>query len=381
MPSLNKSQQDLFADILQLEKEKAESEALFASIGDGVIVTDANGNVSRINSIALDMLGYEMDDVMHKWYPGTIVAEDEAGNVIPHLERPIVKAFLSSEPEVARLYYRKKDGSRVAVSLNVAPVLLKGVPQGAIQLFRDVSKEVELERAKDEFISLASHQLRTPATGVKQYLGMVLQGFAGDITDTQREMLVKAFESNERQLRIISDLLRVAHVDAGKIALKRSKTELGALIDDVVGEQSTIFAQRKQSLAFNRPSTDILAYIDQDAIRMVFENIIDNAGKYSPEGSQITITIEEFPESVQVSITDQGVGIGPRDKNKVFEKFSRIDNPLSVHAGGTGIGLYWAKKIIDLHRGRITYKSKLRKGTTFTVFLPKELDLNDFSIG
>jgi len=378
MHKLNKSQQKLFADILLLERGKAESEALFLSIGDGAIVTDSNGNVSRINNAALEILGYELEDVIGKWYPGTIIAETEEGEMIPYVERPIVKTFLSGEPEVARLYYQRKDGSRVAVSLNVSPVLLNGVPLGAIQVFRDISEELQLERAKDEFISLASHQLRTPATGVKQYLGMVLQGFAGDITPLQRDMLTKAFESNERQLRIISDLLRVAHVDAGKVVLRRAKVELNTLVGDVIREQQDLFKQRGQKIIFKKSGTEIYAYIDEDAIRMVLENILDNAGKYSHEGAKVTIEVSESAEEVCIRIKDEGVGIAQQDRDKIFEKFSRVNNPLSVSAGGTGIGLYWAKKIIDLHRGKISHKPGRGKGTVFAISVPKELDVNDF---
>lgn len=378
MPKLNRSQQKLFADILLLERGKAESEALFLSIGNGAIVTDSNGNISRINNVALDLLGYELKDVIGKWYPGTVIAETEDGEVIPYVDRPIVKAFLSGEAETARLYYRRKDGSRIAVSLNVSPVLLNGVPLGAIEVFRDISEELRLERAKDEFISLASHQLRTPATGVKQYLGMVLQGFAGDVTPVQREMLTKAYESNERQLRIVSDLLRVAHVDAGKVVLRRTKVGLNALARDVIKEQSDLFEQRQQKIIFKKMNKEAFAYIDEDAIRMVLENILDNAGKYSPENSAVTVSVSETADTVRVRIADKGVGIAQQDKDKIFDKFSRVDNSLSVSAGGTGIGLYWAKKIVDLHRGTISHEPDKDKGTVFTITLPKELDLNDF---
>ena len=378
MHKLSRSQQKLFADILLLERGKAESEALFLSIGDGAIVTDSNGNISRINNVALDILGYQLKDVIGKWYPGTIIAETETGEMIPYVERPIVKAFLSGEPEVARLYYRRKDGTRVAVSLTVSPVLLNGVPLGAIQVFRDISDDLRLERAKDEFISLASHQLRTPATGVKQYIGIVLQGFAGDITDEQRKMLTKAYESNERQLRIISDLLRVAHVDAGKVVLQRSKVGLNAMMGDIIKEQADLFERRRQNIVLKKASKEAFAYIDEDAIRMVLENILDNAGKYSPEGTQVTTSVSETADTVCVRIVDQGVGISHQDREKIFDKFSRADNPLSVSAGGTGIGLYWAKKIVDLHRGAIDHAPGKVKGTVFTITLPKELDLNDF---
>jgi signal transduction histidine kinase len=231
---------------------------------------------------------------------------------------------------------------------------------------------VELNRTKDEFISLASHQLRTPATGVKQYLGMVLEGFVGELTEAQRSMLEKAYTSNERQLRIVSDLLKVAQVDAGKVILRKSDVPLGNLVQDVVKEQEDTIGSRQQKVDFQAPSPDIVVYIDRDTIRMVIENIVDNASKYSGASKTICITLTETAKNVELAIADQGVGISLDSQVKLFQKFSRIDNPLSTQVGGTGLGLYWAKKIVDLHHGRIRCESIVDKGTTFTITLPKK---------
>lgn len=229
-----------------------------------------------------------------------------------------------------------------------------------------------LNDSKDEFISLASHQLRTPATGVKQYVGMLLEGFAGELTPNQLELLKKAYNSNERQLRIVADLLKVAQVDAGKVKLRSSKTTVNELMQNVIYEQQRTFDKRSQTVRYAPPEADIVMEIDHDLIRMVLENIISNASKYSKEETDITVSIDEFNDKVHISIQDEGVGIDDKDRSKVFEKFSRIDNALSTKVGGTGLGLYWAKKIMDLHGGDITYTSTPNKGTTFTVILPKQ---------
>lgn len=231
---------------------------------------------------------------------------------------------------------------------------------------------IELNRTKDEFISLASHQLRTPATGVKQYIGMVLEGFVGNISEAQRTILTKAYESNERQLRIVSDLLKVAQVDAGKVTLKKGSVNLISLIKDVIKEQQGTYSQRQQKVEFTHKSGILLATIDRDRIRMVIENMLDNASKYSDTGKSVKVAVtEEADEHICIRIQDNGVGIAPKDQKKMFEKFSRIYNPLSTHVGGTGLGLYWAKKIVDLHQGRIELESQEGSGTTFLVYLPK----------
>lgn len=229
---------------------------------------------------------------------------------------------------------------------------------------------IDLNRTKDEFISLASHQLRTPATGVKQYVGMVLEGFAGSITKAQRELLEKAYESNERQLHTVSDLLKVAQVDAGKVLLRKSDTDIGAMIRDVIKEQAATFKVRKQTVYFASPRRSMQAHIDEDRIRMVIENMLDNASKYSEHGTAINVGLTLENKEIVITIEDHGVGIAAADQDKLFGKFSRIYNPLSTAVGGTGLGLYWAQKIVALHDGTIEVESAESKGTTFAIHLP-----------
>jgi PAS domain S-box-containing protein len=229
---------------------------------------------------------------------------------------------------------------------------------------------VDLNNSKDEFISVASHQLRTPATGVKQYIGMLLQGYCGRLTRDQRAFLEVAYESNERELQIIDNLLKVAQVDAGKVVLAKSKIDITALITKVLKDQASTFEARHQGIEFIRPRSHVAANADGHHLCMVLENIIDNASKYSPEGKAITIRLLADHKQVRIAIEDHGVGIAEEDIKRLFQKFSRIDNPLSTQVGGTGIGLYWAKRIIDLHGGTIDVVSKADHGSIFTITIP-----------
>lgn len=230
---------------------------------------------------------------------------------------------------------------------------------------------MQLNRSKDEFISIASHQLRTPATGVKQYVGMLLEGFVGEMSPEQRVLLEKAYESNERQLKIVTDLLKVAQVDAGKVMLSKRNVMISEFVEHVVKEQQPIITTRQQSIDFTPLTPDAKVPIDAASVRMVLENIIDNASKYSEEGAHIRVTVQEKRELIHVSVIDEGVGINPQDKARLFEKFSRLDNSLSTKVGGTGLGLYWARKIITLHNGKIGYITNKGPGTTFIIKLPK----------
>lgn len=367
-----KSQPDLSQKTLA-DLSLAESEALFSSIGEGVIVTDSEGKISRVNQSALEILHCQEEDLMGKWFPEVIVAENEAEEKIPNVERPILEAFLGGKPIFKRVYYRRLDGTRVAVALTASPVKLDSKPIGAIEVFRDITEEVKLERSKDEFIALASHQLRTPATSVKQYAGMLLADFAGPLTDEQLDMVKKVYENNERQLTIVNDLLRVAQIDAGKVQLSLSNVLLNELLEDVVDEYSQKFQERIQEVALALPSYEVVVNLDYERFRMALENIVDNASKYTEENKKISIELKESEDSVLIVVKDQGVGIAKEDKDRIFEKFSRLDNPLSIKVGGTGLGLYWAEKIIDLHGAQILVESKVGSGTTFTICIPKGL--------
>lgn len=229
-----------------------------------------------------------------------------------------------------------------------------------------------INRSKDEFISIASHQLRTPATGVKQYLGMLLEGMFGDMSETQTEILTRAYESNERQIRIISDLLKVAQIDAGELRLHQVTTDVSELVHHLIQDMSDTFKNRSQNLEYRPYKGKALAYIDTETIRMVIENLVDNASKYSVEDTTITVSVKRVKDRVQIKITDQGVGIEPKDRTRLFERFSRIENPLSTKVGGTGLGLYWARKVVDLHHGSIVYTPNTPQGSIFTICLPIE---------
>lgn len=227
-----------------------------------------------------------------------------------------------------------------------------------------------LNDAKDEFISLASHQLRTPATAVKQYVGMLKMGYAGQLSGDQMKMLGVVDRNNERQLEIIEDLLRVAKVDAGKVYLDKTTCDLSTQIGKAIEGQAILFKTREQTVIFHKPKAKMIASIDQKLILMVLENVIDNAGKYSPDGESVNIYIQQDSENTIITIEDRGVGLHKGDFKKLFIKFSRIDNPLSASVKGTGLGLYWAKKILDLHGGTIKATSKPGKGSAFEISLP-----------
>jgi PAS domain S-box-containing protein len=235
------------------------------------------------------------------------------------------------------------------------------------------SRNDELEaiaRTKDEFVALASHQLRTPATAVKQYLGMVLQGYVGEVSEVQEEMLGKAFESNERQIQIINQILNAARADTGRLIMTPVAVDLRSLVQGTADDMRASFEQRDHSFKISLPKQPVPIMADLGYMRMAIENLLHNASIYTPNGGEITMRLTKAGGQCRLSITDNGVGIKKSDLGKLFAKFSRIHNPLSVQAGGSGIGLYLTGEIIRLHHGHVTVDSKIRQGTTFAISLP-----------
>jgi PAS domain S-box-containing protein len=225
-------------------------------------------------------------------------------------------------------------------------------------------------RSKDEFIMLASHQLRTPASGVKQFVGMIIQGYVGKVPKKQMEILKRAYDCNERQLKITDDLLKVARIDTGQVSLTKLPCNAIELLRNVIAEEESTYTARRQKVIFTPRFEKLPLFIDTKLIYMVIENLLDNASKYSPEGSTVTVSVRRTKDWISIAVKDKGVGISKEDREKLFQKFSRISNPLSETVGGSGLGLYLAKKIIELHKGSLYVGSTVGQGSTFTIKLP-----------
>jgi len=233
-------------------------------------------------------------------------------------------------------------------------------------------EERRLESAKDELLSLASHQLRTPATAVKQYVSLVKDGYAGEIKKEQKDLLEMAYESNERQLTIVNDLLYVARIDAGDTSLRVERLNLSVMLRSVIDDQEAQLKSKNQKVTLRGANKNIWLTADPRYVRMILENLLSNASKYSKEKKNIKIEVKSKGSQVITTITDKGVGIPAEEYDKVFQRFTRIPNELTRLTAGSGIGLYLAKQLALMHKGDITFTSVPGKGSSFTVTLPRK---------
>ncbi|HUD10862.1 MAG TPA: ATP-binding protein [Candidatus Saccharimonadia bacterium] len=228
----------------------------------------------------------------------------------------------------------------------------------------------ELDRAKDEFISMASHQLRTPLTTIKGYLSMMLEGDAGRLTAPQKEFVGYAFGSSERMVNLISDLLNVSRLSAGRFLIQTKPTDMVQMVADEVRQLETHASGKGIKLIFNAPPEKLPpAQIDENKTRQVIMNFIDNAIYYTQKG-EVRVVLDQTPERVRLEVRDSGIGVPDAAKRKLFSKFFRADNAQTVRPDGTGLGLYLAKRVVEDQGGTIIFSSTEGKGSTFGFELP-----------
>ena len=235
----------------------------------------------------------------------------------------------------------------------------------------DINREhsFDLQRTKDELLALASHQLRTPATGVRQYVGMLAQGYFGALNKDQQSIAKKAFDTNERQLEIIDQLLYVAKADAGQLVVSFDTVDIARIIKDVMAGYDNV-AQIKNIEMYYKGRKKLLCSGDKRYIIMIIENLVSNAIKYSNPGSKVILELKKADSNIVLKVKDRGIGIREEDMDKLFKKFSRIDSDLSRSEGGSGLGLFLAQKLAESHGGAITVKSMAEKGATFKLTFP-----------
>lgn len=238
------------------------------------------------------------------------------------------------------------------------------------RLLQEKSHLIAIGKAKDEFINLASHQLRTPPTIIKQYVGVLLGDYVGKLSNEQKEMLRTIYDSNERQLKVINDLINVAFIDSGQATLNIEKINIVKLINDILRDKSPMFTSKNQNVYFRHSANKQYIFGDKTKIGIVLENLIDNASKYTPHHKKIEVLLKTSGDELVITVHDEGIGISEQNYSKLFKKFSRIKNSATISAEGTGLGLYWAKKIVDLHGWTIDVDSTVNQGSKFTLNIP-----------
>lgn len=241
-----------------------------------------------------------------------------------------------------------------------------------LQLQQMNEKLTEIDSTKDEFISMASHQLRTPLTSMKGYVSMVLDGDVGEINDQQRTMLQQAFDSSQRMVYVIADLLNVSRLRSGKFTITNSPLNLADIIDGELRQLKASAQARAITFIYNRPESFPVIELDEMKIRQVIMNFLDNALYYTPSGGRVTIQLQHTIDAVECTISDTGLGVPKKEQPYLFTKFYRAQNARKMRPDGTGLGLYMAKKVIVAQGGSVIFSSEEGKGSVFGFSFPRK---------
>ena len=228
----------------------------------------------------------------------------------------------------------------------------------------------KLDEAKDEFISMASHQLRTPLTSIKGYVSMLMDGDVGEVSEEQKHLLQEAFMSSERMVRLIGDFLNVSRLQTGKFVIDKHPVDLAKIVSEEVEGLQTNAQSRGLSFTFKKLKNIPELNLDENKIHQVIMNFCDNAIYYSKENSNINVSLAVVNNQVEFSVKDTGIGVPADEQAQLFNKFFRATNARKQRPDGTGVGLFLAKKVIDAHDGKIVFESEEGKGSTFGFRLP-----------
>jgi len=353
----------------EVDAEKELLSVTFSSMGDGVIVVDPEKRTILFNTVAETLAGWEFERVQDR-------PIDELFHIINErtreaVESPIDKVLRSGKTEVGSDLdaLAAMDGTERPISTIAAPICRgDGTIIGIVLVFRDVSREREIDRMKDDFISSVSHELRTPLTSIKAYTETILHD--SDMPEqTKHQFLGIIDEESNRLANLIEELLEISRLESGAVKISREPVDIAAVVGQVSSALQPL--ADKKNIQLNASVSDNLPQLpgDESKILSAITNLVNNAIKFTPQGGRVSVSVLQQTDELLICVSDTGMGIPKEAIPKIFDRFYRVHHP-GKQIPGTGLGLAIVKKIVAMHGGRIEVESELNRGTTFTVFLP-----------
>ena len=365
----------------ELSQVASKSEVVINAIGDGVIALDSHGIIQLINPAAQQIIGWGKQDALSLDYKSVLKLIDKRGNELTPANDPVSQVMATNKEVVTNdLTLLTNSGKKLLVSVVVSPVGQPG--SGVIVVFRDITKEKAEEREQAEFISTASHEMRTPVASIEGYLGLALNPNTAQIDEKARDFINKAHQSAQHLGRLFQDLLDVSKAEDGRLSNNPKVVDVVEFIHDIVEGLKPKATEKGLHVLFKpepddgrditerRLSPVFYVNVDNDHLREVVANLVENAIKYTPKGD-VVVDVDGDAEHVKISIADSGIGIPKEDQVHLFQKFYRVDNSDTREIGGTGLGLYLCRRLTEAMNGRIWLDSEYKKGSTFYVELPR----------
>lgn len=365
----------------RLDGAEMQEQLMMSAIADAVVAVDVQRRVVIFNEAAQRVTGWDEKSALTIDYNLIFKLKDASDGEVTENNDPFAMVIRTKQAQVSNDFYMpSKDGARIAFSISIAPTLdSKGQVSGAIGIFHDISAQQAVARERNEFVSTASHEMRTPVAAIEGYISMAMNPKLAQVDERAKGFLVKAHESSIHLGKLFKNLLSVTKIEDGRMAMNIRNFNITELIGQVVNEMTIIAAAKGLTIdsqvggAGNgrervvAPLYKVIA--DPDRVREVMANLIDNAIKYSPKGA-IQVKAETDKDFVTISITDHGVGISLEDQKHLFQKFYRANSSMTREVGGSGLGLYIARNLIERCGGRISVESEMGVGSTFKFTLP-----------
>lgn len=369
-PIVKKAAPVIYSDLAAKDKLLQETKSFVASIvesaDDAIIGETLEGTITSWNKGAEHLFGYKGEEAIGRSI--STIYPPELRDELPKMLERLKRGEYITHHQTVRM---DKNSKRIPVSLSLSPIKdAKGNVVGVSAIARDISKEKELDRLKDEFISLTSHALRTPLSAIKGLISMIYQGDYGPMNDNLRKPLSNISISTERLIQLVNDLLNISRVQTGKLEFVLSAFNINDPIQKVISQLDPLAKETGIDLKFvAKPHAKVQADVEKTID--ILNNLISNALKFTNKGS-IEIMVEERDDMVVVMVKDTGIGIADKDKDRLFQKFQQIANPTSKQISGTGLGLYLSKTLANKMGGDVwLVESELKKGSNFAFSLPK----------
>lgn len=363
----------------KLSAVESKSDVVINAIDDGVLAISKDGNIELINPSAQQIIGWDQGDALGLNWKSVLKLVTSDGKDVEDLENPIAQSLSKNQPtHNDKLFLLTSSEKRILVSIVSSPVGTDG--EGIIVVFRDITKEKAEEREQAEFISTASHEMRTPVASIEGYLGLALNPATAHIDEKARDFITKAHESAQHLGRLFQDLLDISKVEDGRMKNNPKIINVNEFLKDIFDGLATKANEKQLNYIFMPDIIDegkekslqpiFYANIDPDHFREVVSNLIENAIKYTPSG-EVVVNVTGDDKQISVSVKDSGIGIPAEDIPHLFQKFYRVDNSDTREIGGTGLGLYLSRRLAEAMSGNLRVESKYKEGSTFYLEIPR----------
>lgn len=363
---------ELMAELKEITKAldhaRSQMHAMLDATTEGMMLLSPTNEVLRINKSFERMFSVREKEVRNRYF----LENAEHWNRVFRDDSVVQDILDESKCDTFddRIFVQKWPAKRELQVYSASVVNAEDELLGRLMVFRDVSREREVERLKSEFVSLVTHEFRTPLTSIKGYTEMMLDGDTGRLSSEQRDFLETVLRNANHLSELVEELLDVSRIEAGAIKLNIQEIDIVPVIEDIVDRMRPQLEKKNQRLSIETPRDVPKVSADEMRTAQIILNLVSNAHKYTPSGGDIVISVEPEDEYLLVDVKDNGIGLSQEEQEKIFSKFFRAENPETIKEGGTGLGLWITRSLVEMQGGEVSVDSNLGEGSTFSFTIP-----------